>query len=146
MDPVAALEAGCRVLDPLMSRAGFRFVPGPAGKGSGGNFASGSYVRRDRQLELHFRWSLGLVTYHYGPRALSHEAFMWSVLDGRPGNKYPGFSDDPIQGFRDLAEDLECHGEEFLTGSDERLGQRFEHAAAHPKPSGFGAIIDRGAV
>jgi hypothetical protein len=71
---------------------------------------------------------------------------MWSVLGGAAGNKYPGFSDDQIQGFRDLAEDLERHGQEFLTGSDEQLAQRFEHAAANPKPTGFKAITDPGAV
>ncbi len=71
---------------------------------------------------------------------------MWSVLGGATGNKYPGFSEDPIQGFRDLAEDLERNGKEFLTGSDVQLDQRFEHAAAHPKPTGFKAIIDPGAV
>ena len=146
MDPVDSLEAGRRVLDPLMTNAGFRFVPGPAGKGSGGHFASGSYVRGARQLEVHFRWSLGLVTYHFDDRELSHEAFMWSVLGGAAGNKYPGFSEDPMQGFRDLADDLERHGREFLVGSDEALKQRFDHAAAHPKPTGFKAIIDRGAV
>ena len=141
MDPAATLEAGRRILDPLMTGAGFRFVSGPAGKGSGGHFASGAYIRGHRRLELHFRTSLGLITYHFGNRALSHDALMWSVLGGAGSTKHPGFSENAMQGFRDLAEDLEQRGHDFMSGSDEELTKRFDHAMAHPKTSGFKAVV-----
>ena len=106
----------------------------------------GHAEERDRRLELHFRWSLGFVTYHFQGRSLAHEDYMWSVLGRTGGNKYPGFSDDQLQGFRDLADDLQVHAREFLAGSDQELDRRFAHAAANPRPKGFKAISDRGAV
>lgn len=144
MEAKAALAEGRKVLDRVLEPHGFRFKPGPAGTSSGGAFASGTYVRGDRRLEIHFRQSLGLVAYHLGDQTLSHEAYMWSVLGPTGGNAYPGFSTDALHGFRGLAEDLERHAREFLAGSDNELARRFVHAAAHPKPTGFKAITRQG--
>ena len=117
--PKETLAAGCAVLEPVLAAHGFAWVPGAAGHGSGGDFASGSYVRGTRRLELHFRHSLGLVTYHLGERSLDHEAYMRVAAGANGGNQYPGFSFDPIDGFRHLAHDLSKFCQSFLAGSDE---------------------------
>ncbi len=115
------LHAGREVLDPTMRRYGFRWFPGQSGSSSGGDFASGEYAKGSRRLELHFRHSLGLVTYHIGGVSVSHVDYMRVVLGKEGGNQYPGFSDDALDGFRHLRDDLECHCDAFLTASDEEF-------------------------
>jgi len=117
-EPQQTLEAGVELLDDLMRSHGFVYTPTAAGVGSGGSFASGQFRRGNRSLELHYRYSLGLVTYHVGKLALSHEDYMWSVLDGRWRSEYPGFSKEPLDDFRHLRADLEHHCIDFLAGSD----------------------------
>lgn len=121
VNPKESLRAGCAILNPIMTRHGFTFVEGLSGKGSGGNFASGQYVRDTRILELHFRYSLGLVTYHLAESTVSHLSYMRELLGNAGGNKYPGYSEEPLDGFRGLAFDLENFANDFLTGSGEVL-------------------------
>ncbi len=114
--PIEVLREGCTILDPVMNQHGFFFVDGPAGSSSGGPFASGSYVNADRRLEIHYRFSLGLVTYHFGDVCIDHESCMRVVLGSKGGNKYPGFSRDPLDAFRDLAYDVRNFCAAFLEG------------------------------
>jgi hypothetical protein len=127
-------EHGSALLAPLLLRHGFTFRALQAGGSSGGCFASGEFVRDTRRLELHFRHSLGMVTYHLATRSISHQDYMRSVL-GRPfASHYPGFSSDPLDAFRDLNLDLEEFGIDFLDGSDSALLRRFEDALTQTKP------------
>ena len=122
------LRKGRQLLDPIMEKHGFHWELGKAVKGSGGYADGGKYVKGNRKLELHFRYSLGLVTYHIGKNSLSHESYMrYSVGEGKA--QYPGFSTDPLDGFRHLAHDLQKYGDDFLGGS----GQDFEQAAANAR-------------
>jgi len=121
VNPREILRAGCEILNPIMISHGFTFIEGLSGKGSGGNFASGEYVRNERRLELHFRYSLGLVTYHLSASAVSHLSYMRELLGESGGNHYPGFSDEPLDGFRNLAYDLENFADDFLNGNGEVL-------------------------
>lgn len=114
--PTETFHEGCRILEPLMKAHGFSLKNEQAGRGSGGPYASGSYVNGERELELHFRYSLGLVTYHFGQLEIGHEFYMCAVTGTNGKNKYPGFSDDPLDAFRDLAFDLEHFGNAFLDG------------------------------
>ncbi|MFI5094410.1 MAG: hypothetical protein ACHQIK_13300 [Candidatus Acidiferrales bacterium] len=119
--PVETLREGRAILDPLMNEYGFFFVDGPSGRSSGGPYASGRYVNTDRELEIHYRFSLGLVTYHFGEICIDHESYMRVVLGSKGGNKYPGYSDDPLEAFRDLAYDIENFGTAFLEGDLKRF-------------------------
>jgi len=114
--PSEILREGRAALDPVLGAHGFSFKEGPAGRSSGGPYASGIYVNGNRTLEIHFRFSLGLVTYHFGERSVDHESYMRAVLGNAGGNRYPGFSDDPISEFENLAYDLENFARAFLTG------------------------------
>ena len=117
--PEKALLAGVDILSATLGPHGFEFELRGVGKGSGGHFAWGEFVRDDRRLELHYRESLGLVTYHASGRAATHEAYMRELgVWGR--NRYPGYSSDHLQAFRDLAHDL-AFAEDFLSGDADCL-------------------------
>jgi hypothetical protein len=81
---------------------GFKFEFGGAGASSGGQFAFGSYFSAERRLELHYRYSLGLVSYRFGELSIDHVSYMKAVLGSAGGNRYPGFSDQPISPFEGL--------------------------------------------
>ena len=113
-DPKNALLEGIKVLEPMLLPCAFQFQLRGEGKGAGGYFAWGEFVRNDRRLELHFRHSLGLVTYHVAQERSSHETYMrelgvWNQC------QYPGFSDNPKSPFQGLAHDL-GFAEDFLSG------------------------------
>jgi hypothetical protein len=129
-EPQQALTAGVAVLDGLMRSHGFIYAPANVGIGSGGSFASGEFRRGDRSLELHYRYSLGLVSYHIGPLVLSHEDYMLSVLGRRWESKYPGFSKEPLDSFRHLLVDLKSQCIDFLAGSDAEFAMHVERAEA----------------
>ena len=112
--PRQLLEEGAKLLEPLMKRHGFSFGLTEDGQGSGGRYAIGVYSRDERKLELHFRTSLGVVTYRDGDDIVSHAGYM-SHLAVKEAS-YPGFSDDPLDGFRHLLFDLERFGDDFLAG------------------------------
>jgi len=129
------LLKGVEILDPIMKRHGFEFVLGKAGRGSGGNFATGKYVKGNRILEIHFRHTLGLVTYHIGRDSLRHEIYMRALLGKNGSNRYPCFSDDPLDGFRALRSDLENYCSDFLEGNGERFRQCLAEARVAKKLS-----------
>ncbi|HYJ78852.1 MAG TPA: hypothetical protein VEW03_04595 [Longimicrobiaceae bacterium] len=131
MNPTQALQAGCEILDAVLPPHGFTRLPIESGRSSGGDFARTEYLRGNRRLELHFRGSLGLVAYHVGAVALPHERYMRAVLGRRGANQYPGFSADPLDGFRHLRHDLERYCTEFLNGSDEAF-ERIADQAPSP--------------
>ena len=121
--PKKILLAGAEILNPVMNRAGFSFTFEAAGKGSGGYFAWGRYLREDRSLELHFRQSLGLVRYHIAEHSLDHETYM-RFLGVRTKSEYPDFSSDPLNSFACLSRDLGKYCGDFLAG-DGRLFRKF---------------------
>jgi hypothetical protein len=136
---VTILENGCKLIDPIMKATGFRWEAGPAGTSSGGYFASGQYVKGNRKLELHFRHSLGLVTYHIVDVSLSHEDYMLHVA-GKSKAQYPGFSSEPLDAFKHLASDLSNFASDFLSGSGEEFKKAKERAEERNKLSGFKKI------
>jgi hypothetical protein len=123
MNPREILRAGSEILESVMRPHGFIFVEGPSGRSNYGDFARGDFVRGDRRLELHFRYSLGLVTYHLGSFSATHESYMRELLGAGGTHRYPGFSDDPLDGFRHLAHDIENFADDFLSGSGEVLAR-----------------------
>jgi hypothetical protein len=129
-DPEKILIVGTKLLDPILEPRGFRFLLGGSGIGSGGRFASGKYSRENRSLELHFRCSLGLVTYHIQAASMDHETYM-RMLGVRERSSYPDFPKDPLDSFRSLASDLELYCEDFLSGTGDqflRLSTESKHA------------------
>jgi hypothetical protein len=133
------LAEGVLILEPVLKPAGFVFVPGHAGKSSGGWSASGSFVRGDRGLEIHYRYSLGLVTYVVGGASLSHSDYVRALGHSREA-AYPGFSSDPLDGFRHLRTDLERFGGEFLHGTDAQFHERAAWVSSHPAAHGLAAL------
>jgi hypothetical protein len=112
LHPKEELLDGAKILDPVLLPHGFRFQFREEGRGFGGNFSRGEFVREDRRLELHFRQSLGLMRYHVGNQSASHEWYM-RELGVWDQCRYPGFSEDPAAAFHDLAHDLGL-AEDFL--------------------------------
>jgi hypothetical protein len=102
-DPASVMAEGAAVLARELSPAGFTFQLTGCGSSSGGNFAAGRFTRGDQYLEIHFRYSLGLVTYGWGDSQLSHADYLAGL--GQAG-AYPGYGTGPLDGFRHLAQDL----------------------------------------
>jgi hypothetical protein len=116
-----ALLEGAEILGRILFPNGFKFRFGGEENGSGGKSAWGEFVRKDRRLELHFRRGLGLVRYHIRRWNASHESYM-RELEAWPQCRYPGFSEDAIDAFHELAHDLNF-AEDFITGRAARLKQ-----------------------
>jgi hypothetical protein len=104
-DPKEQLLAGVDILRPLLEPHGFVFELETVGTGSGGLFASGAFKKDERRLELHFRYSLGLVRYHINQDSLDHETYM-RLLGVYGRNQYPDFPQEPLDSFRHLAADI----------------------------------------
>lgn len=115
------LEGVESILDPVLRPWGFEFSLKGEGQGSGGHFAWGEFASGERRLELHYRHSLGLVRYHAGEHSASHEWYM-RELSVWERCRYPGFSDEPLDGFRGLGHDL-GFAADFLFGSAEALAR-----------------------
>jgi hypothetical protein len=138
--PVEILGEGLIAIDPVLNSHGFQFKSGPAGNSSGGRYASGAYSNGERRLEIHFRNSLGLITYHFGELSVDHASYMEAVLGGNKGNRYPGFSDSAQVQFDDLAFDLQHFAISFLSGSFKEFAKHVGIAQASKKIQGFARI------
>jgi hypothetical protein len=139
----ALLERGVAELAPVLVPAGFEFIQSDEGADSVGPFASGEFLRGDRRLELHVRSSLALVRYHFGDESLSHEDLVRGVraLDRIVAEgEYPGFSTDPMAGFRHLRHDLERFGAIFLRGGAKAFRALKKWVNQHPKKSGLAGL------
>jgi len=145
MEADECLAAGVQILTPLMESHGFSFVPLTSGKGSGGWSASGEFRRghRDdlRRLELHFRYSLGLVNYHVGDTSLSHSDYMRAL---KASNQYPGFSDHPLDGFQHLLHDLKHYASDFLSGPGDDFARCVREAERLNALPGFKRLSESG--
>lgn len=142
MTPKELLERGVVELAAVLEPAGFVFIDGDESD-SGGPAVSGDFLRGDRRLEFHVRSSLGQVRYHFGDYAISHEDFVRGVrgTDRIEGpSEYPGFSDDPLAGFRHLRADLERFGAVFLTGGAKAFRALKKWLDKNPRKSGFAAL------
>jgi hypothetical protein len=120
------LQQGADILAPVLVPHGFHFRTVASGRSSGGAFAQGEFVLGDRKLELHFRWSLGLVTYHIGTQKLAHEDYMRALLGRSQAGHYPLCSNEPLAGFEALRQDLVEHCSDFTGGTGEQFRQCIE--------------------
>jgi len=137
------LKRGVAELTEVLGPAGFEFVQTEDEVTTGGAFASGEFLRGDRRLELQVRSSLTLVRYHFGDESLSHEDLVRGVraleaiaVEGQ----YPGFSNDPMVGFRHLRHDIERFGAIFLRGGAKAFRALKKWIDKHPKKSGFAGL------
>jgi len=131
------LKRGADILAPALVPHGFHFSMGASGGSSGGAFAQGEFVRENRKLELHFRWSLGLVTYHLGKHKLAHEDYMRALLGRSGASHYPCFSEDALATFEALRQDLVKHCSDFVSGTGEQFSQCIELHKKYASLSGF---------
>ena len=138
----AILQEGRKYIDPIMEANGFHWKDGRSGNSSGGFSDSGEYIKENRKLELHFRWSLGMVKYHIGESQISHENYMLH-LAGKGKATYPGFSKEPLDAFKHLADDLQKYGEDFLSGDGTKLIGAVEKQKEKNKLSGFQRLSDK---
>ena len=113
------LDAGRAILEPPLLAAAFRFESSGEAKGRRGPFARAAFVRGARCLEFSVRRGLGEVVYRQGAINAPHELLVLSLRGHR--GAYPGFSDDPLDGFRRLRADLEVPLELFLSGTDSEV-------------------------
>ena len=118
--PVQILAKGAPIVAGVLAPHGFVASEVTVTRGSGGVGASCNFIAGTKRLELHYRDSLGLVTYHVGRHSLSHEDYMH--LAGHKGrNEYPGFPDFPLQSFDHLAHDLSTFCANFVSGDGSEI-------------------------
>ena len=120
------LQQGADIIAPALIPHGFCFSLVAAGNSSGGAYAYGEFVRGDRKLELHFRWSLGCVTYHIAGHSLEHSDYLRALLGRSSAGHYPTFSEDPLAGFEALRQDLIEHCSDFISGTGDQFRQCIE--------------------
>ena len=99
----------------------------------------GGFARANRSLEFSVRHALGEVRYRVDAATLLHEDFARAAV-GRGQARYPGFSDDPLDGFRDLATDLVRFGSVFLAGTTAEFAALVTKAERTRPPRGFAAL------
>jgi hypothetical protein len=130
-DRASVLATGAAIVGEVLAPHGFCFTPGGDGIGSGGAAAWGSFDRGGQRLELHLRHSLGLVSYSWDGVTLTHREYLRGL--GVTG-AYPGFSQDPLDGFRHLAEDLAgpLHG--FVVSDRQSFLDAAAIAESTPRP------------
>ena len=80
------------------------------------------------------RHALGEVRYRVDAATLLHEDFARAEF-GRGQARYPGFSDDPLDGFRDLATDLVRFGSVFLAGTTAEFAALVTKAHLRTRPA-----------
>jgi hypothetical protein len=137
------LLRGVAELTQVLGPAGFEFVQTEDEVTTGGAFASGEFLRGDRRLELQVRSSLTLVRYHFDEESMSHEDLVRGVraLEAiSEEGQYPGFSSDPMVGFRHLRHDIERFGAIFLRGGAKAFRALKKWVDKHPKKSGFAGL------
>jgi len=115
------LQRGANILEPVLVPHGFQFRIVASGRSSGGPSAHGEYTHGGRRLELHFRYSLGLVTYHVGALSLAHDDYMRALLGRSGAGNFPLFSEEPLSGFEALKLDLINYCSDFISGTAEEF-------------------------
>ncbi len=143
MTPKELLERGVAELAKVLEPAGFIFIDGTEQSDGGGPFATGDFLRNDRRLELQVRSSLTLVRYHFDDYVISHEELVHGVRGTERiagPSEYPGFSEDPLAGFRHLRADLERFGAVFLTGGAKAFRALKKWLDKNPRKSGLAAL------
>jgi hypothetical protein len=130
LSPEEVLKEGSALLAPILVPVGFSLGPPDAGNGSGGHFAFARWTRGAQYLETHVRGALGIVTYGCGDRSFSHQDYMrWREIRGA----YPGYSDDPVDGFRHLVADLSGPAAPILALDDEKFLETANAVEAMPR-------------
>jgi hypothetical protein len=129
-DLVAVMAAGSVIVGQVLWPAGFTYELTGTGPGSGGTAAVGRFTSGGQYVEFHFRYSLGLVSYGWDGAVLSHAGYLRG-LDA--AGSYPGYSTDPLDGFRHLAADLAGPLRGFRDG-DRAQYQRARRAAPAEAP------------
>lgn len=140
MNPKEELLNGVKVLEPILQPCGFKFVLETQGLSSGGYSAGGAFVAGDKRLELHFRYSLGWVSYQIGAHKVNHADYI--TAQGGKG-RYPGFSKKPIDAFRNMADDLRKYGALFLKNETTQFEELAKELKANPPIKGFKALSSK---
>ncbi|WP_157068068.1 hypothetical protein [Desulfosarcina cetonica] len=115
------IQKGADIMAPVFKKYGFVFSIEGEGQSSGGEFAFGSWCKGNRRLEFHYRYTLGLVNYFLGEERIGHQWYLWAVTGKKHSGSYPGNSEDPVDSFSRLKNDIEKYCDIFLQGSDNEL-------------------------
>jgi len=127
-DVLKMMSDGAEYMKAALEPFGFKFRILKTGNSSGGKFCEAKFTRDNRRIELHFRWSLGLVRYHYGNINASHESYI-EALGMQNKSQFPGFYEDELEGFQKLAQDIDLIRSDFIEGDCNILHKAAETGA-----------------
>ncbi|MDP3938049.1 MAG: hypothetical protein Q8R92_07920 [Deltaproteobacteria bacterium] len=132
MDAIELRRRGVELLSPVLVPYGFVYQASEVDRGGGGLYAHGGSHERT------VRWNSACAM-RVDAATLLHEDFARAAV-GRGQARYPGFSDDPLDGFRDLATDLVRFGSVFLAGTTAAFAALVTKAERTRPPRGFAAL------
>lgn len=135
-DPEALLLAGAEMLRDIFDPLGMSFEVTLVQNSSSGRVAIGRFGSRQRYVELHYRYGLGIVRYRSGQTVLSHEQFMRAIGKEREAS-FPVVNDATLAGFEALRSDLLRFGQKFLDNQGAAFDDVGREARRNPKPRGF---------
>lgn len=130
--PTDWLAEGCVILAPLLEANGFRLGQPETGAGSGGQAAWVRWTKGEQYVETHVRGALGIVSYGWAGESFSHQDYL--RLRGIHGD-YPGFSNDPLDGFRHLAHDLDGPAAQILNMTKQEFTATVSAIRGQPRPA-----------
>jgi hypothetical protein len=139
MDAIEPRRRGVELLSPVLVRYGFVYHAGEVDRGSGGLYAHGGFARANRSLEFSVGHALGEVRCRVDAATLFHDNFARAAV-GRGQARYPGFSDDPLDGFRDLATGLVRFGSVVIAGTTAEFAAIVAEAECTRPPCGCAAL------
>ena len=140
MTPRQSLEAGAKVLGTILEPHGFRFIAGDTGSSSGGDFASGTFMKDNHTLEFSVRHGLGQVEYILNGQRIGHEHYL-RFAGHWEQRKYPAFGQSIQESFAGLAEDLGNFFTDFTAGEGTEFLAVIQRFRANPnKYKGFAAL------
>lgn len=126
----AKLAAGLAHIAAVLEQHSFVRTGDDAGKGSGGPFATATFVKGDRQLHLWLRLDSLSVRYQLGDQELDHATLMRELLGPGGPNRFPAYAENAELAFAALRHDLERFCSDFLDGTGDEF-RRCAAAAVH---------------
>ena len=116
MQPLPALTQGLEILNPFLTKQGFKFDDYENGKGVGEQFTVGTYINGNKKFILSYHPSIGQVIYQFDKAKIYHDFYL-DQLGLAYKKKFQDFlSADKLLAFTHILHDFEFLVDDFFQG------------------------------